>query len=54
MNLRTTAQIEERFRRVFERETTPEERRAFFIEDDGATKSLRPPPYPPRSSLRNF
>jgi hypothetical protein len=39
VNLHTTAQIEERFRKVFKREMTHEERRAFFIPDDEPTKS---------------
>ena len=39
MNLHTTAQIEERFRKVFKREMTREERRAFFIPDDEPTNS---------------
>jgi hypothetical protein len=39
VNLHTTAQIEERFRKVFKREMTPEERRVFFIPDDGSTRS---------------
>jgi hypothetical protein len=38
-NLHTTAQIEERFRKVFKREMTPEERHAFFIPDAESTKS---------------
>jgi hypothetical protein len=38
VDLHTTAQIEERFRKVFKREMTPEERRAFFIPDGEATK----------------
>jgi hypothetical protein len=39
VNLHTTAQIQERFRKVFKREMTPEERHAFFIPDDGAGES---------------
>jgi PleD family two-component response regulator len=39
VNLHTTEQIEERFRRVFKREMTREERYAFFMPDDDWTKS---------------
>jgi hypothetical protein len=39
VDLHTTAQIEERFRKVFKREMTPEERHAFFIVDGNPKKS---------------
>ena len=39
VDLHTTAQIEERFRKVFKRGMTPEERHAFFMPDHGSAKS---------------
>ena len=42
-NLRTNAQIGERFQRVFNREMTAGERRDFFIPDDRSTKSFPTP-----------
>jgi Trp operon repressor len=39
VNLHTTAQIEERFQKVFKREMTPEERHCFFMPNDEYKKS---------------
>jgi hypothetical protein len=39
INLHATEQIEERFRRIFKRDMTPEERYSFFMPEEELKKS---------------